>query len=142
MGLKNPRGILISIESSDPCKALRLVNGIYHRLLNQHIKVHKQIFPARDTPIGIIIDQYLMSQNVLDDRCLSLLISANHYEFLHEFKYRMLYGETVITSRYIASQRGFIKPDVILSGDRKDIKCVMGRVLRCLKTHSREINYI
>lgn len=69
--------------------------------------VNRIKFPARDTAIGRIIDDYLKQTRELDDHAIHLLFAANRWELATEIKKSRESGEFVIIDRYTYSGIAF-----------------------------------
>ena len=60
-------------------------------------------FPARDTEIGKIIDNYLKSTQHLSDHAIHLLFSANRWELNALIREKLESGITLVVDRYAFS---------------------------------------
>ncbi len=69
------RGALIVFEGLDRCGKTTQA-----RMLAEAVAAKQGRFPARDTPVGAIISEYLSSRRHLDDRAVHLLFAANRWE--------------------------------------------------------------
>ncbi|SCU86869.1 LAFA_0E03510g1_1 [Lachancea sp. 'fantastica'] len=96
-----PRGLLILIEGLDrtgkSTQAAKLVES-----LNNDARLVK--FPDRTTPVGQLINQYLVDSGTrLADQAIHLLFSANRWEVAESIKATLLEGRTVVMDRYVYS---------------------------------------
>lgn len=93
------RGCLILIEGLDRSGKSTQAN-LLASLLNA--KLFK--FPDRATPIGAIINRYLVDSTFeLPDQAAHLLFSANRWELEHDIVQTLELGQHVIMDRYIYS---------------------------------------
>ncbi|CEP63172.1 bifunctional thymidylate/uridylate kinase LALA0_S07e04016g [Lachancea lanzarotensis] len=96
-----PRGLLVLIEGLDrtgkSTQAAKLVES-----LNNNARLVK--FPDRTTPIGKLINQYLVeSETQLMDQAIHLLFSANRWEVAETIRATLLEGRTVVMDRFVYS---------------------------------------
>ncbi|KAJ5992580.1 hypothetical protein N7451_008304 [Penicillium sp. IBT 35674x] len=94
------RGALIVVEGLDragkssQCEMLR-------DYLESQGKIVKYIrFPDRTTPIGQLINSYLLGSANQDDHSIHLLFSANRWEIAKSIEQEITSGTTVIVDRY------------------------------------------
>lgn len=97
------RGSLIVFEGLDrsgkTTQCQRLASHL--RLLGE--PTHPIRFPDRSTPIGQMINSYLLGQSETSDQAIHLLFSANRWEAASHIEQHLLAGHTVIIDRYYYS---------------------------------------
>lgn len=69
-------------------------------LENQGIPVQYLNFPARDTPIGNVINAYLKKDQELSNEGIHLLFSANRWEMQNKMRRLLESGTTLVVDRY------------------------------------------
>lgn len=136
------RGLLILVEGLD-----RTGKSTQVSILLDKLKPNAELvkFPERTTPIGQLINKYLVDQNFqLPDQSIHLLFSANRWELFQSLQNTLLSGKHVIMDRYVYSgiayslakdvngmdfdwclqpDKGLIKPDLLFflsNGDWAD----------------------
>ncbi|XP_055372679.1 uncharacterized protein LOC129606393 [Condylostylus longicornis] len=126
------RGALIVLEGCDRCGKTTQSKKIYEYLVNNGIKCRHLSFPARNTPIGSIINSYLAKNLEISDESIHLLFSANRWELNKEIKDSIQNGTNLIVDRYSysgiafstakgldyewckAPEVGLLKPDLVI----------------------------
>jgi dTMP kinase len=110
------RGAFIVLEGVDRCGKTTQCALLLKHLLSLSVAACALRFPDRTTPTGLLIDQYLQSNNNLDDRAIHLLFSANRWEVAPTLKEQLQAGNTVICDRYAYSGVAFssAKPEANL----------------------------
>jgi dTMP kinase len=89
-------------------------------------------FPNRTTPIGNMINDYLLNKTDLSNEAIHLLFSANRWESMNKISETLNSGVHIICDRYwysgvaysvakgmdfqwcVSSDKGLIKPDLII----------------------------
>ena len=98
------RGVFILLEGIDrtgkttQCK--RLANHLKEDL---GMKVEEMRFPARNTSIGGMINDYLGNKQDLDDHVIHLLFSANRWEQAKKIRETLSSGTSIVMDRYAFS---------------------------------------
>lgn len=93
------RGCLILIEGLD-----RSGKSTQVQLLASQLNAKTFRFPDRSTPVGAIIDRYLVDPTFdLPDEAAHLLFSANRWELEHDIVQTLELGQHVVVDRYIYS---------------------------------------
>ena len=110
------RGAFIVLEGVDRCGKTTQCGLLLKHLLSLSVAAMALRFPDRTTPTGLLIDQYLQSNNNLDDRAIHLLFSANRWEVAPTLEKHLVAGTTVICDRYAYSGVAFssAKPEANL----------------------------
>jgi dTMP kinase len=103
--MSKSRGALIVLEGIDRCGKTTQVGLLQETLGNKNARVMR--FPDRTTAVGKIIDQYLQSNQVLDDRAVHLLFSANRWECAERIRTLLRAGTTIVCDRYAYSGVAF-----------------------------------
>ena len=143
MSLK--RGMLIVLEGNDrvgkTTQAMKLVDWLKSQ--GKPTKFYR--FPDRSTPIGSLINQYLLGEQKMHNNAIHLLFSANRWEKFDEMFAAIKSGHTVVVDRYSfsgvaytaskedadyewckAPEKGLLKPDCIIFLS-SDIKMLQNR---------------
>ncbi|OVF11212.1 putative bifunctional thymidylate/uridylate kinase [Clavispora lusitaniae] len=93
------RGRLILIEGLDRSGKSTQAENLALALDAQLYK-----FPDRSTPIGKLINEYLVNSSFdLSDEAAHLLFSANRWEVAHEMEATLIRGQNIVLDRYIYS---------------------------------------
>ncbi|EEQ39361.1 hypothetical protein CLUG_03489 [Clavispora lusitaniae ATCC 42720] len=93
------RGRLILIEGLDRSGKSTQAENLASALDAQLYK-----FPDRSTPVGKLINEYLVNSSFdLSDEAAHLLFSANRWEVAHEMEATLLRGQNIVLDRYIYS---------------------------------------
>lgn len=93
------RGRLILIEGLDRSGKSTQAENLALALDAQLYK-----FPDRLTPIGKLINEYLVNSSFdLSDEAAHLLFSANRWEVAHEMEATLIRGQNIVLDRYIYS---------------------------------------
>lgn len=128
------RGRLIVFEGIDRSGKTTQAKLLLDALVSMGIRAEARKFPDRNTPSGMVIDQYLRNTTTkdLDDCAIHLLYSANRWEAKQEMERALNSGITLIVDRYAYSgvaystakgldmewckgpDRGLLKPDFVL----------------------------
>lgn len=97
------RGVFIALEGIDRCgksthvgRLVKVIQGTGARCIAMH-------FPARDTPTGKILDQYLQSGVEIDAHAVHLMFSANRWEASGQIRSHLSRGTHVVVDRYAYS---------------------------------------
>lgn len=101
------RGSLIILEGLDRCGKSTQSKLLCESLKSMDIPYIHMVFPDRETNIGKTINDYLTSNNDLDDRVIHLLFSANRWEKNNLILEALKTGITVVCDRYIHSGSAF-----------------------------------
>lgn len=133
------RGLLILVEGLD-----RTGKSTQVSILLDKLKPNAELvkFPERTTPIGQLINKYLVDQSFqLPDQSIHLLFSANRWELFQSLQNTLLSGKHVIMDRYVysgiayslakdingmdfdwclQSDKGLIKPDLLFFLSNED----------------------
>lgn len=105
-GMEQPRGYLIVFEGPDRCGKTTQTARFVEHLRSRGVSVAEGSpwrFPDRTTPTGKMIDSYLQSDDVLDDRAVHLLFCANRWEKASALRAALAAGQTVVLDRYAYS---------------------------------------
>ncbi|KAF9421009.1 hypothetical protein HW555_002992 [Spodoptera exigua] len=110
------RGALIIIEGVDRTGKSTQARMLVENLKKKNIQAEYTNFPARDTEVGKIINNYLQLKNELSDEVVHLLFSANRWERAKSIIKTLEAGITVIVDRYCYSGVAFsaAKGNIIL----------------------------
>ncbi|CAH0701392.1 unnamed protein product [Spodoptera exigua] len=101
------RGALIIIEGVDRTGKSTQARMLVENLKKKNIQAEYTNFPARDTEVGKIINNYLQLKNELSDEVVHLLFSANRWERAKSIIKTLEAGITVIVDRYCYSGVAF-----------------------------------
>lgn len=101
------RGAFIVFEGVDRCGKTTQVGLLVKHLLTLGMAAVAMRFPDRTTLVGNLINQYLQSQQELDDRAIHLLFSANRWEVAPTLTQHLESGTTVVCDRYAYSGVAF-----------------------------------
>ncbi|CAH1645698.1 unnamed protein product [Spodoptera littoralis] len=101
------RGALIVIEGVDRTGKSTQAKTLVENLKKKNIQAEYTNFPARDTEVGKIINNYLQLKNELSDEVIHLLFSANRWERAKNIIKTLEAGVTVIVDRYCYSGVAF-----------------------------------
>ena len=101
------RGAFVVLEGLDRSGKTTQCKLLWQRLLQAGIAASCIKFPNRTTATGRIINDYLQSQQNLDDRAIHLLFSANRWEATHDLTKTLYDGTTIICDRYAYSGVAF-----------------------------------
>ncbi|XP_063896259.1 thymidylate kinase-like [Helicoverpa armigera] len=101
------RGALIVIEGVDRTGKSTQARTLVENLKNKNIHAEYTNFPARNTDVGKIINNYLQMKNDLSDEVIHLLFSANRWERAKNIIKKLEAGTTVIVDRYCYSGVAF-----------------------------------
>jgi dTMP kinase len=106
---ESKRGKLIVFEGLDRCGKTTQIELLVKKLKEEESnrKIEQFKFPARETPIGKMIDSYLKETTEIEDHVIHLLFSANRWELNNMIKKHIEEGTTVILDRYIYSGIAF-----------------------------------
>ncbi|KAJ5786048.1 uncharacterized protein N7503_011260 [Penicillium pulvis] len=94
------RGTLIVVEGLDRAGKSSQCEMLRDYLSNQGKTVKYIRFPDRTTPIGQLINNYLLGSANQDDHSIHLLFSANRWEIAKSIEQDITSGTTVIVDRY------------------------------------------
>lgn len=94
------RGALIVLEGCDRSGKSTQCAKLVEALNSLKIPAKKISFPDRSTPIGSIINDYLLRKIDLPDQSIHLLFSANRWELEPEIRKQIQSGVTLIVDRY------------------------------------------
>lgn len=101
------RGALIVIEGVDRTGKSTQARTLVENLKKKNVQAEYTNFPARDTEVGKIINNYLQLKNELSDEVIHLLFSANRWERAKNIIKSLEAGVTVIVDRYCYSGVAF-----------------------------------
>ncbi|XP_063896718.1 thymidylate kinase [Helicoverpa armigera] len=101
------RGALIVIEGVDRTGKSTQARTLVENLKNKNIQAEYTNFPARNTDVGKIINNYLQMKNDLSDEVIHLLFSANRWERAKNIIKKLEAGTTIIVDRYCYSGVAF-----------------------------------
>ncbi|XP_047023873.1 thymidylate kinase [Helicoverpa zea] len=101
------RGALIVIEGVDRTGKSTQARTLVENLKNKNIHAEYTNFPARNTDVGKIINNYLQMKNDLSDEVIHLLFSANRWERAKNIIKKLEAGTTIIVDRYCYSGVAF-----------------------------------
>uniref|UniRef100_A0A2H1VL46 Thymidylate kinase n=1 Tax=Spodoptera frugiperda TaxID=7108 RepID=A0A2H1VL46_SPOFR len=101
------RGALIVIEGVDRTGKSTQARTLVENLKKKNVQAEYTNFPARDTEVGKIINNYLQLKNELSDEVIHLLFSANRWERAKNIIKTLEAGVTVIVDRYCYSGVAF-----------------------------------
>uniref|UniRef100_A0A2A4JCZ2 Thymidylate kinase n=1 Tax=Heliothis virescens TaxID=7102 RepID=A0A2A4JCZ2_HELVI len=101
------RGALIVIEGVDRTGKSTQARALVENLKNKNIHAEYTNFPARDTDVGKIINNYLQLKNDLSDEVIHLLFSANRWERAKNIIKNLEAGTTIVVDRYCYSGVAF-----------------------------------
>ncbi|VVC99216.1 unnamed protein product [Leptidea sinapis] len=101
------RGALIVIEGIDRTGKTTQSKQLVESLIKRQISAEYFNFPSRNTEIGKVINNYLLSKTDLPDETIHLLFSANRWEKSKEIISKLETGITVIVDRYCYSGVAF-----------------------------------
>jgi dTMP kinase len=112
------RGAFIVFEGVDRCgKTTQVGLLVKHLLVQLGLAAVAMRFPDRTTLVGQLINQYLQSQQELDDRAVHLLFSANRWEVAPTLTNHLESGTTVVCDRYAYSGVAFSSAKPSLADD-------------------------
>ncbi|KAJ5176825.1 uncharacterized protein N7482_002702 [Penicillium canariense] len=94
------RGALIVVEGLDRAGKSSQCEMLRNYLAEQGHDVKYIRFPDRTTPIGKLINSYLLGSANQDDHSIHLLFSANRWEIAKSIEEDIAAGITVIVDRY------------------------------------------
>mmetsp|Transcript_1758 Transcript_1758/g.2708 ORF Transcript_1758/g.2708 Transcript_1758/m.2708 type:complete len:269 (-) Transcript_1758:643-1449(-) len=117
---KMKRGAFLVLEGVDRCgKTTQCSLLLKHLVQTLSLSAIACRFPDRTTPIGQMINAYLLNQSEMDDRAIHLLFSANRWEASKHLCQQLASGTTVVCDRYAYSGVAFsaAKEDAGLSLD-------------------------
>lgn len=97
------RGSLIVLEGLDHAGKSTQADLLVDALIQRGCQVQLWRFPAVDTLIGRMIEDYLAKNIELDDRAIHLLFSANRWELASQMKHTLEMGVHIIVDRYVYS---------------------------------------
>ncbi|ODV73748.1 bifunctional thymidylate/uridylate kinase [Cyberlindnera jadinii NRRL Y-1542] len=98
------RGALILVEGLDRAGKTTQTSELVTRLRNEGLNVELIKFPDRTTPIGKLINSYLVDKSFeLSDESAHLLFSANRWELSRGIKEKLHNGTIVVLDRYVYS---------------------------------------
>jgi dTMP kinase len=98
------KGLFIVFEGLDKSGKTTQSNKLVENLVkNIDVIVHKMSFPARETPLGQVINSYLTSKIDLSAESAHLLFSANRWELADQIKAQLSRGEIIVCDRYYYS---------------------------------------
>ncbi|ODV93216.1 hypothetical protein PACTADRAFT_5000 [Pachysolen tannophilus NRRL Y-2460] len=98
------RGALILIEGLDRTGKTTQTIALMNKLLNEKIQANLIKFPDRSTPIGKLINTYLIDKETqLSDESAHLLFSANRWELKDKIINNLQEGKIIILDRYVYS---------------------------------------
>lgn len=97
------RGLFFAVEGGDKSGKTSNIARIVMELNLESIPTIAVKFPARETDIGKIIDQYLTKKIMMDERAIHLLFAANRWERNEKIRGHLLAGRNVFTDRYAFS---------------------------------------
>ena len=125
------RGILVVFEGCDKTGKTTWSTQLQESLEKEDYSTRLLCFPKRDTPTGIMLNNYLKSTIELNKQVQHLLFSANRWEQNDFIKEMLAKGVMVICDRYVLSglvystvlhgldfewskgaDKGLIKPDL------------------------------
>ncbi|KAF2269468.1 thymidylate kinase [Lojkania enalia] len=98
-----PRGKLIVFEGLDRAGKSTQCQMLIDALRGEGVEVRYMRFPDRTTPIGHIINDYLLNQTDQSDHVIHLLFSANRWEAAASITSALESGTTVVIDRYYYS---------------------------------------
>ncbi|KAL7563095.1 hypothetical protein ACA910_022586 [Epithemia clementina (nom. ined.)] len=101
------RGAFVVLEGIDRSGKTTQCKMLLQRFLQAGLAATGIKFPNRTTATGQIINDYLQSQQNLDDRAIHLLFSANRWEASHDIAKTLYDGKSVICDRYAYSGVAF-----------------------------------
>lgn len=101
------RGALIVIEGIDRTGKSTQGKILVESLKKHNIEAEYRNFPARETEIGKVINNYLSSKNELSDEAIHLLFSANRWERAQNLIKTLEGGTTIVLDRYCYSGVAF-----------------------------------
>ncbi|KAJ8730300.1 hypothetical protein PYW07_017338 [Mythimna separata] len=101
------RGALIVIEGVDRTGKSTQARMLVENLNKKNIQAEYTNFPARETDVGKIINNYLQLKNDLSDEVIHLLFSANRWERAKNIIKKLESGTTLIVDRYCYSGVAF-----------------------------------
>ncbi|KAH3678522.1 hypothetical protein WICMUC_001539 [Wickerhamomyces mucosus] len=98
------RGNLILIEGLDRSGKTTQTTRLVETLQRKGKEVELIKFPDRTTPIGRLINAYLVDKSFqLSDQSAHLLFSANRWELAEQIKQKLENGTNIILDRYVYS---------------------------------------
>jgi len=98
--VKLTRGALIVLEGLDRVGKSTLAKKLVEHFERIRKPVQYYRFPDRTTPIGQLINEFLVSSKRVDNRSMHLLFSANRWELDKQMRNHINQGTTVIVDRY------------------------------------------
>ncbi|ABC55103.1 thymidylate kinase [Cyprinid herpesvirus 3] len=101
------RGALIILEGVDRSGKSTQCRMLVKALLEMGVEAELMRFPDRTTPIGQMINSYLLNKSDLDDHVVHLLFSANRWEAASDLKRKLMKGTTIVLDRYAFSGVAF-----------------------------------
>ena len=105
---KMKRGAFLVLEGVDRCgKTTQCSLLLKHLVQTLSLSAVACRFPDRTTPIGQMINAYLLNQSEMDDRAIHLLFSANRWEASKHLCQQLASGTTVVCDRYAYSGVAF-----------------------------------
>lgn len=132
MSLKK-RGAFIVFEGCDKSGKSTQCSLLVNKLNKAGVSAQVIKFPDRTTPIGKMINDYLIDSNVVvEDHVIHLLFSANRWELMPRMNELLNSGVTLVVDRYTfsgvafssakpnmsldwcqQSERGLLRPDLV-----------------------------
>ncbi|MES1919154.1 hypothetical protein MHBO_001018 [Bonamia ostreae] len=97
------RGTLIVFEGLDCSGKSTQVNLLAKFFKENSIPFETMSCPQRDTPVGKLIDSYLIKSTALSDETIHLLFSANRWELNSDMLEKMENGVHILMDRYYYS---------------------------------------
>ncbi|KMS93569.1 hypothetical protein BVRB_030150 [Beta vulgaris subsp. vulgaris] len=101
------RGAFILFEGIDRCGKSTQARCLLDALRSQGLQVEIINFPNRTTPIGKIINEYLIGNTDINGQALHLMFSANRWEMKEYIESRLASGTSLIVDRYVYSGIAF-----------------------------------
>ena len=97
------RGTLIAIEGLDKSGKTTQCKNLVDTLIKEDYDTVEMSFPNRGTKIGDLLDDYLTKKINMDNKAVTMLFSANRWEFVEEILEHLNNGTNVVMDRYAYS---------------------------------------
>lgn len=105
---KMKRGAFFVLEGVDRCgKTTQCSLLLKHLVHTLSLSAVAYRFPDRTTPIGQMINSYLLNKSEMDDHSIHLLFSANRWEASNSLVKHLTEGTSVVCDRYAYSGVAF-----------------------------------
>ncbi|DBA01676.1 TPA: hypothetical protein N0F65_010327 [Lagenidium giganteum] len=101
------RGVFLLFEGVDRCGKTTQTKKLYEAWKNKGLQAELLHFPDRSTAIGKSINSYLTTSEVMDDRAIHLLFSANRWEAASKITSLLESGVNIVMDRYSFSGVAF-----------------------------------